>query len=156
MPPVLIALFAALMLLPACGEDTGDLQQTHAYMDSLRLYLGDLRLMDHQLAKIVESDTVSADLIIPVIAESLRPKVEELRQRADVLQPTPLVHNVHTLLLSYLDTRLQAYDAALLGQAEARPELFELFAHKQFEAQQIGEALEDEAQRLRSQVAEYR
>ena len=58
-------------------------------------------------------------------------------------------------LLSYLDVRLQAYDAALQGQAESRPELFELFARKQIIAQQIGRDLEDEAQRLRSQIPAY-
>ena len=124
-------------------------------MDSLRLYLGDLRLMDHELGKIIETDTVSADVIVPLVAERLRPTVSDLRRRADSLQPTPVLDNAHTLLLSYLDVRLQAYDAVLQGQAEARPELFELFARKQIEAQQIGRDLEDEAQRLRSQIPAY-
>ncbi len=153
---LLFPLVAALALLSGCGDRDTELQQTHAYMDSLRLYLGDLRLMDYDLRQIVEGDTVSADLIIPVIAETLRPKVENLRRRADGLQPTPQVLAAHALLLDYLDVRLQAYDAALQGQAEARTELFEMFAHKQMEAQDIGNDLEDEAQRLRTQIADYR
>ncbi|MDA0338032.1 MAG: hypothetical protein O2782_22915 [bacterium] len=153
---LLLPLVAALALLSGCADRDTELQQTHAYMDSLRLYLGDLRLMDYDLRQIVEGDTVSADLIIPVIAETLRPKVEDLRRRADVLRPTPQTLAAHTLLLDYLDARLQAYDAALQGQAEARPELFEMFAHKQMEAQDIGNDLEDEAQRLRTQIPDYR
>jgi len=152
----LVPLVTALALLPGCGEENEELQQTHAYMDSLRMYLGDLRVMDYELNQVVTSDTVSADLIIPLIAESLRPTVEDLRNRSDKLEPTPTVRVAHALLLDYLDTRLQAYDAALRGQAESWPELFGLFARKQIEAQEIGHDLEDEAQRLRTQIPDYR
>ena len=150
-----VALLAALSLSCGCGEPDTELRLNHAYMDSLGLYLGDLRLMDYELGKVVETDTVSADVIVPLILERLRPTLDGLRRRADFLRPTPLMHNAHTLLLSYLDVRLQAYDAALQGHAESRPELFELFARKQIEAQQIGRDLEDEAQRLRSQIPAY-
>ena len=150
-----VVFLAALGLACGCDEPDSKLQRTHAYMDSLRLYLGDLRLMDHELGKVIETDTVSADVIVPLIAESLRPTLSDLRRRADFLQPTPITRDAHLLLLSYLDVRLQAYDAALQGQAESRPELFELFARKQIEAQQIGRDLQDEAQRLRSQIPAY-
>lgn len=152
----LVSLVAALALLPGCGEEDEELQKTHAYMDSLKIYLGDLRLMDYELGQVVANDAVSADVIIPLIAESLRPTVEDLRNRSDKLEPTPVVRNAHILLLGYLDTRLQAYDAALQGQAESREELFDLFARKQIEAQGIGNDLEDEAQRLRTQLQDYR
>lgn len=151
---LVVVLFA--LLLTACGQQDAELQKTHAYMDSLRLYLGDLRVMDYELNQVVEGDTVSADVIIPLIAAKLRPTVDDLRQRADSLQPTAVVASAHTMLVSYLDTRLQAYDAALQGQSENRPELFELFAHKQIEAQDIGDELETEAQRLRTQIPDYR
>lgn len=145
----------ATLMLTACAQQDTELQQTHAYMDSLRLYLGDLRLMNHELNQIVEGDSIGADIIIPIIAEQLRPTMDDLRQRADRLVPTPAVAQAHGLLVRYLDTRLQAYDAALQGQAEDRPELFDLFALKQIEAQDIGDELETEAQRLRTQIPEY-
>ncbi len=151
-----LAFLVALGLAAGCGGGDTELQNTHAYMDSLRVYLGDLRLMDHQLGKVVQSDTVSAEVSVPLIAETLRPTVGDLRRRADDLQVTPVVRDAHTLLLAYLDIRLQAYDAALQGQAEARPELFELFARKQTEAEEMGRHLEDETQRLRALVPAYR
>ncbi len=154
--PLRFALLAALVLTTGCGKKDAELQQTHAYMDSLRIYLGDLRLMDHEINKAIAGDSVSADLIVPMIAERLRPTVDDLRQRADGLHPTPAVRSAHTLLISYLDVRLQAYDAALRGQTEARTELFDLFSSKQIEAQMIGRDLEEESRRLLSQIPDYR
>lgn len=142
----------ALTLTTGCGEEQTELQRSNAYMDSLGVFLGELRLMEHELNKIVLSDTVSADLIVPVIAERLRPTVSDLQRRTDGLRPTADVRIAHELLLKYLDLRLQAYDAALQANAESRPELFDVFAIRQIEAQEIGHKLEDESQQLISQV----
>lgn len=142
----------ALTLATGCGEEQTELQRSRAYMDSLGVFLGELRLMEHELNKVVLSDTVSADLIVPVIAERLRPTVSDLQRRTDGLRPTADVRIAHELLLKYLDLRLQAYDAALQANAESRPELFDVFAIRQIEAQEIGHKLEDESQRLISQV----
>ncbi len=150
-----VSLTAISLLTTACGQPDSELQRTHTYMDSLRVYLGDLRLMDYNLKMTVPADSVSSDVIIPLIAEDLRPTVDDLRRRADGLQVTPAVAAVHALLLQYLDARLQAYDAALQGQTEGREDLFDLFAVKQIEAQEIGDDLETEAQRLRTQVPDY-
>lgn len=151
-----VGLVLSLALAACGGDEPTELDRTHAYMDSLRQYLGDLRLMDHELGEVVTTDTVEATTIVPIIAGNLHPTVSDLLERARQLQPTPEVAPAHALLISYLETRLEAYDAALQGNNAQRPDLFQLFARKQVEAQEIGRQLEDEAQRLRTQVPEYR
>lgn len=127
------------------AEDHGS-----AYMDSLRIFLGELRQMDEELERQVGvGSTVHSERIVPLIAERYQPTVLGLRTRADSLAPAPPEQAAHQALLRYLDLRLQAYDAAVQGHAENRPELFDLFASKQAEAETAGRLLQDEAQRLR-------
>lgn len=145
--------FAALV---ACGE-SGDpeLARTHQYLDSLKVYLGELRVMEYDLGQVVQSETMASDVIVPLIAERCRPTVSGLRQRAARLQLTDRVRPTQQVLISYLDLRLAAYDAALRGQAEGRPELFELFTRRQAEADSVGLVLKDAVYQLRAQVPDY-
>ena len=145
--PLLVAL-----LLVACEPEDTELQRTHAYMDSLGVFLGELRLMDHQLNKIITADTLAAEIIVPEIAGRFRPTIAGLRGRVAAVPTTPAVDTTQTLLLQYLDTRLAAYDAAIQGHAEDRPDLFEVFARKQIEAQNLGDELEAQVQRLRGEL----
>ena len=147
---LLLVAFAA-----ACAAGETELQRTHIYMDSLRVYLGELRRMDHDLNKVVTTDTLAADVIVPLIAERFRPTVADLRRRASAVTTTATVDSAHGLLLRYLDMRLQAYDAAIRGRDESRPELYEEFAHRQIEAQILGDDLEDLVQALRTSIPGY-
>ena len=150
-----IALVLLAVAAFGCGSGDTELARTHRDMDSLRVYLGELRAMEYELGEVVSSDSVASEVIVPLIADRFRPTVAGLRGRAEGLRATEPVRTARNLLLSYLEVRLQAYDAAILGQAEGRPELFELFAAKQSQADSLGRALEDEVFRLRSAVPGY-
>jgi hypothetical protein len=127
----------------------------NAYLDSLRVILGELRYMDHELGKLVQGDAVRGAIIVPLIEERFRPTVDGLRQRAQRLATTDSVRAVHQTLMRYLDVRLEAYDAALEGHREQRAELLEAFVRKQVEADSIGRSLQAEAQRLSRRLPAY-
>lgn len=152
----LISCLLAVALIQ-CGPQDTELNRSHAYMDSLKTMLGELRLMDHELNQIVadHEGPVSANLIIPIISDKLRPTVATLHSRTTTLQTTPATESVHQLMMKYLDARLKAYNTALQGQAESRPELFEAFALEQIGAETLGRELADEIYRLRGQIPGY-
>lgn len=149
----------AVLLLAAaalgCGAGDTELARTHRDLDSLRAYLGQLRAMEDELAAATGAGEVSSEVIVPLIAARFRPTLAALRQRAERLEPTERVRGTRDLLLTYLDVRLGAYDAAIQGQAEGRPELFDLFAARQDRADSLGRGLEDQIFRLRSSVPGY-
>ena len=146
-----LAWLLSAVVLIGCGGNT-ELARTQKYMDSLAVYLGALRLMDHELEQEVTADTMEAETIVPLIVDRFRPTVTDLRARAAALPTTPAIDSTHALLLRYLDTRIAAYDAAIQGRAEARTDLYEVFARKQIEAQSLGDALEASIETLRAGV----
>lgn len=140
-------------LLFACAEKSetpepipGD---SYAYMDSVSIYLGDLRYIEHRMKMVIGDGRMAEDVIVPLIREHLDPRMRRLRDRAGALTPPEEAERLQELLLSYLDTRLQAYEAAMQGYDEDRDELYTLFAQKQAEAQEIAFELEEAVRQLR-------
>lgn len=154
-----LPLLCFLLVGASCGpeEQQTELSNSHAYMDSVRAMLGEVRLMDHELSQVVAGQgSVSAGMIIPVIRRKLHPTLTTLRDRAGALKVMPDTQDAQDLFLSYLDKRLSAYDAALQAQHESRPELFEQFSIRQIEAETLGRELEDVLRRLRTEIPGYR
>ncbi|MEE2659438.1 MAG: hypothetical protein VX733_13105 [Candidatus Latescibacterota bacterium] len=137
------------------GEESAQLERRHDYMDSLRVYLGDLRLLDYQIGEAVQEDTIASHRIVPLIIETLRPTLENLRKRSLSLQRPEGTEEVHELLIHYLDLRIEAYDDAIRGEAEGKPGLFKRFSQKQIEADGLGRKLEDELHELRGRTPGY-
>ncbi len=153
-----LPLLCLLLVGSGCGpeEQQTKLSSSHAYMDSVRAMLGEVRLMDHELSQVVAGqENVSAGMIIPVIRQKLHPTLTTLRERAGTLKVWPETQDAQDLFLSYLDKRLSAYDAALQAQQESRPELFEQFSIRQIEAETLGRELEDVLRRLRTEIPGY-
>ncbi|MBT3343509.1 MAG: hypothetical protein HN712_28990 [Gemmatimonadetes bacterium] len=146
-----------LLLTGGCEEPETELSRSHAYMDSLRTMLGELRLMDHELNQVIagRQSGVSAALIVPIVRQKLRPTIQGLLDRTDDLTSTTATADVHDLFHTYLQTRLDAYNLLLQGGAESRPELFEYFGLKQIEAETLGRKLEDLIYKVRSEIPEY-
>ncbi|MFC1525748.1 hypothetical protein ACFL6X_02935 [Candidatus Latescibacterota bacterium] len=149
-----VAVMVAVYGLAGCAVDGVDSPREieHALLDSVRVYLVELRAMDHEIGEAVMADTVSSQRIVPLIARRFRPTVSQLRVRMTALDTTDAVGPLRRHFLQYLSTRLEAYDAAIAGLAQDRPELYNVFSRKQAEADRLGRDLQSEIREVRQRV----
>lgn len=152
------AVVGLAVALSGCGDGELRAQRLveHTFLDSMAVYLQNLRALDQQIGQVVMTDTVSSTQIVPLISRRFRPVVAGLHERVSALETTPKVAPVKEHLLEYLGLRLEAYDAAIGGLADNRPGLFDEFSRKQAEADRLGRALEQEIRQVRTQVPGYR
>lgn len=141
-------MLVAALLLAACGRRTEQAQGA-AYLQQVQQVLQELRALDQQIAAQVTADTLGSNRIVPLIRQQYRPALAGLRQRVAGLSPSTGLEGVNQQLLHYLDLRLRAYDLAIQGAQEERPELFEEFSRLQVEADQVGRTLEEELRQAR-------
>jgi hypothetical protein len=118
-------------------------------MHGVRQLLQELRQLNQEMAAATPGDTVDPNVIIPLIADRFRPAVVGLEERARRLSPTPQLEPVQEKLLDYLRLWREAYDLALQGHREGRPELYDESARRQLQADRAGRALEDDLARVR-------
>lgn len=141
----------AVLALAACGQRGKPQAAARDYMQEVRQVLQELRALDRQIATQVTADTLDSSSIVPLIRQRYRPILADLRQRVGGLQPDSALAGVNQQLLHYLDLRLRAYDLAMQGEQEQRPELFEEFARLQVQADGVGRSLEEELRQVRHQ-----
>jgi len=160
--PVLLlgGLLGASLGLSGCGG--GDESQhaqrlvEHAFLDSTAEYLQNLRAMEQEIGQMVLADTVNSVEIVPLISQRYRPLVAGLHERVLALDTTAVVAPVRKAFADYLALRVAAYDAAIAGLAEDRPELYDQFSRMQVEVDRLGRSLDRQIKEVRAQVPEYR
>ena len=147
------AAWVACILLLACSTERqtqyGPGSQVTAYLQGVRQLLQELRALNKEMAAAVPGDTVDTSVIIPLIAGKFQPTLLRLEERARQLSPTPQLEPVHQKLQEYLRLWREAYDLALQGDREHKPELFVEFGRRQLQADRAGRALEDELTQVR-------
>jgi len=140
------SLLLSATFLFACGEEPqteyGPVSEVNSYLSQVRQLLQALRMLDAQVSKVVTTGTVEADYIVPLIRDSFRPAVVDLHDRATQIAHGEKLEPLHRQLLDYLELRIKAYDAAIEGGEQDRPELFEEFSRLQTQAQELGRQLE--------------
>ena len=141
----------AVLTLAACGQRGKPQAAARDYMQEVRQVLQELRALDRQIATQVTADTLDSSSIVPLIRQRYRPVLADLRRRVGGLEPDSALAGVNQQLLHYLDLRLRAYDLAMQGEQEQRPELFEEFARLQVQADGVGRSLEEELRQVRHQ-----
>jgi len=139
-------LLSVVALLSACGEEPqteyGPVSDVNHYLAEVRQLLQSLRALDAQVAKAVSTGTVEADYIVPLIRDSFQPALVELHGRATRIEHGEKLAPLHQQLISYLQLRIEAYDTAIAGGVQNRPELFEEFTRLQTRAEAAGRQLE--------------
>jgi len=139
-------LFLLCFLLLACGEsrqsEYGPVPEVVDYLDEIKDILQEIRVLDEQIAQAVPADSVQAEVIVPLIEERFRPTLATLHERAQQIPHNRALTSTHQKLLAYLQLRLEAFDLALQGDRQNRPELFDEFGQRQTQADAVGQALE--------------
>jgi hypothetical protein len=132
-----------------CGETTEeDTPHTNAGaidagLDHLKPLLQELRSLDIDIARAVPADSVSSDVIVPLIKSRFRPKLIALSNRVQEIVPAPELATVHIHLREYLRLRLEAFDLAVEGARLNDSALFEQFGARLTEADDAGRALKN-------------
>ncbi|MFH1570404.1 MAG: hypothetical protein ABIL09_20600 [Gemmatimonadota bacterium] len=154
----LAALLALALVAGGCGDPELRRQRLveYSFLDSTAVYLQRLRAMDQEIGQAVLADTVNSVDIVPLISARFRPTVADLRTRVGAVATTERLVPVRDLFVQYLSLRLEAYDAAIAGLAEDRPELYDVFSRQQAEADRLGRALGQQIREVRTQVPGYR
>jgi len=146
--------------LIGCGKEEDPArakrEAEYAYLDSMRVYLQELRLLDHRIGQIVLADTVSSQDIVPQIATRFQPTIVDLQERVAGMRTPSRLRPVTETLTSYLALRREAYDAAIRGMEEDKPELFDDFSRTQIEADKIGRMLESQVREAKQATPGYR
>lgn len=138
-----------------CGErqsEYGEPEAVQAYLGGIRGVLQELRGLDQEIAAAVSADTMDADVIVPLIEERFRPALAGIQQRASGLTAADDLASVQRELMTYLELRLRAFDLAIQGRREGRPELFDEFTRLQIQADRLGRRLERSVTRLRASL----
>ena len=87
------------------------------------------------------TDSIAADVIVPLIEQRFRPKLIELANEVQKIAVAPELATVHNHLRDYLRLRMEAFDLAVQGARQGQPELFDEFAARLEEADEAGRAL---------------
>ena len=143
----LLGALACSLLFLGCGNSAkeeappANTEQIDAYLDQLKPLLQKVRSLDVEIARAVPTDSVSADVIVPLIEARFRPKLLELSAQVQKIAPAPELTTAHNHLRDYLRLRLEAFDLAVRGARQGQPELFELFGERLDAADEAGRAL---------------
>ena len=153
---ILLAVSAFGLLLPGCGGDQrqtryGTVSEIKTYLKQIRPILQEIRLINQQLSEAVPSDSVAAEVIVPLLEVRFRPALASLYERARKIERGEKLEEVHRQLLEFLRLQLEAFDLAIQGGRENRPELFEQFGLRQASADSVGLLLSRSIQELRRQ-----
>jgi hypothetical protein len=133
------------LLVWGCGdqrsEGGADIGEINTYLDRLKPILQELRSLDVEIARAVPADSISSDVIVPLIESRFRPKLLALQAQARQINPTPELATTHKYLEAYLRLRLEAFELAIRGARQGQPELFAQFGLRLAEADEAGRAL---------------
>lgn len=130
-----------------CGEITEEeAPRTTAgaiapYLDHLKPLLQELRSLDMEIARAVPADSISSDVIVPLIESRFHPKLIALSNKVQEITPAPELATVHKHLRDYLRLRLEAFDLAIEGARLNDSAFFEQFGVRLAEADEAGRAL---------------
>lgn len=157
----ILAVLALCLLGLGCGElsekeaphtTAGDVD---AYLDHLKPLLQELRSLDVEIARAVPADSVSSDVIVPLIESRFRPKLIELSGQVQEVAPIPEVATAHKHLRDYLRLRLEAFDLALEGVRLNDAALLEQFGQKLTAADEAGRALKSALDEIRYDLSGF-
>ena len=127
---------------PSRDTEFGASNTVGRYLEAVKPLLQDLRVLDRQIEDAVPADNVESHVIVPLIEERFLPQLTQLHERAQQLPTTAKLLATNSKLLSYLELRMRAYDLALEGARQNRPELFASFYQKQVEADSAARVFE--------------
>ena len=138
-----------------CGESTdandppSTLDIVDDYLEDLKPLLQGLRALDEDIARAVPGDSVSSDVIVPLIEARFRPKLIEFAAQVQDPAPAPELTTVHKHLQDYLRLRIEAFDLAIQGARQGQPELFEQFAERLASADEAARGLRTALEEVR-------
>ena len=144
-----------------CGETTEEeAPRTNAgaidaYLGHLKPLLQELRSLDMEIAHAVPADSVSADVIVPLIESHFRPKLIALSNKVQEIAPAPELATVHKHLRDYLRLRLEAFDLAIKGARLNDSAFLEQFGVRLAEADEAGRALTSALNAVRYDLSSF-
>ena len=160
MTKILGALGCCLLAL-GCGESTKEeaprttADAINAYLDHLKPLLQELRSLDVEIARAVPADSISSDVIVPLIESRFRPKLIALSTQVQEIAPAPELATAHKHLRDYLRLRLEAFDFAVEGARLNDSALFEQFSQRLTEADEAGRALKSALDEVRYDMSGF-
>ncbi len=150
---ILITLLFALGCASEDAVDGDDAVQAVRYLDQVGDIVQSMRSLEVDIRRAVPADSIDIEVIYPLVEQRFRPKVAELAEQADALQPTLAdLQPTHQLLQDYLRLRLEAFDIILEGVRQQDAALFEQFPQRLDEANTVGQSLERSIERLRQSL----
>ena len=126
-----------------------------AYLGHLKPLLQELRSLDVEIAHAVPADSVSSDVIVPLIESHFRPKLIALSNKVQEIAPAPELATVHKHLRDYLRLRLEAFDLAIEGARLNDSAFFEQFGIRLAEADEAGRALTSALNAVRYDLSSF-
>lgn len=136
----------AFLAAAGCSEkssEKNDSAQIDTYLDQVKYVLQEVRSMEKEIALAVPTDSVSAEVIAPLIEQRFRPKLADLSKQADALKPShPDLQPSYQLLKDYLRLRLEGFDLIIEGARLQDYALFDQFSERLAAAEEVGRSLE--------------
>ena len=108
-----------------------------------------------EIARAVTADSVSSDVIVPLIESRFRPKLIALSNKVQEIAPAPELATVHNHLRDYLRLRLEAFDLAIEGARLNDSAFFEQFGVRLAEADEAGRALTSTLNAVRYDLSSF-
>lgn len=141
------------ILLSGCDEEPqteyGRISEIDAYLEKIKDVLQETRSLNQQVAAAVPTDSVQADVIVPLIESRFRPILVALYQRTEKIEHGEKLAPVHQKLLTFLRLQIEAFDLVIQGARQERPELFDQFGQRQADADAAGRILDKAIEELR-------
>ena len=126
-----------------------------AYLGHLKPLLQELRSLDMEIARAVPADSVSSDVIVPLIESRFHPKLIALSNKVQEITPAPELATVHKHLRDYLRLRLEAFDLAIEGARLNDSAFFEQFGVRLAEADEARRALTSALNAVRYDLSSF-
>ena len=153
-----LLVLTALLVAASCSEnkvEANDSAQIDTYLDQVKYVLQEVRSIEKEIALAVPADSVTADVIAPLVEQRFRPKLADLSKQADALKPNhPDLQPSHQLLKDYLRLRLEGFDLIIEGARLRDQALFDQFAQRLSEAEEVGHSLELAIDRIRQNMGQ--
>ena len=148
---ILGLLLLAGSLLVACGGSNEADQDgsPKSYMEEVGSILQKVRALNDRIEAAIPDGTVDLPVVAGLIESDFKPTLTGLRQRALDLTPDANHQKAHQALLTYLDLRLQAYEAILQTQDQKDLQHLQRFPALEAQADSLGADLELQLRQLR-------
>ncbi|MFT5088968.1 MAG: hypothetical protein ACI906_000912 [Candidatus Latescibacterota bacterium] len=153
-----LLVLTTLLAVASCSEkssEKSDSAQIDTYLDQVKYVLQEVRSMEKEIALAVPADSVTAEVIAPLIGQRFRPKLADLSKQTEALKPShPDLQPSYQLLKDYLRLRIEGFDLIIEGARLQDQTLFDQFSERLAEAEEVGQSLEMAIDRVQQSMGQ--